>query len=411
MFRENQKDGGKNVVDLFQLLSQSEARDVLGRSSGVMGFEAELSSLAWIGVLLGGNSRTAVSGSSTIAGDLVLQDGLPDVGTNIDIRSQSLAVDFLDYVARGDGSVAFRVEEGGAGPDWIMDIELTDADMKAHDEAAASIRDVDMSLDAVVGDIRLDPGERPFALEFLLRSATVSDMSTFNGFFPGDSPLHFVSGTASLTADILLRHDDADGWLTLKSNDVRARADTQLVRADVLVELRVVDGVPPAGIFDLSGSRITLENVRVDGEAARFDEAAWSARLDLPRGEVTLSEPPAMKLQAVFRASDSRPIVALFKNQEGWRPEFLTRMLTVEDISGNARVEMADDRMEIPGARAESDNIEVGAKAVISPETRDGVVYLRYKKADALLRIVNGKRKLDLIKVREKFDQYQLPQE
>ena len=41
-------------------------------------------------------------------------------------------------------------------------------------------------------------------------------------------------------------------------------------------------------------------------------------------------------------------------------------------------------------------------------ERNDGVVYLKYKKADALLRIRDGKRNIDIIGVREKFDDYRL---
>jgi hypothetical protein len=226
---------------------------------------------------------------------------------------------------------------------------------------------------------------------------------------PPDAPIQFVSGTAELAADIILQPDDADGWLRLKSEGLRARADTQSVRGDLLAEMLLVDGIPADMVFDISGSEVNLTNVRVEGDSGQFDSEDWSARFTLTRGEAILSDPPAMTLEAELQASDSRPIVAMFKNQEGWRPAFLSKMMTVEDIEGSAKIVMANERVEIPHAHAISDNIEVGAKAVITEQNRDGVIYFRYKKADALLKITDGKKRLDIFKVREKYENYQLP--
>jgi hypothetical protein len=410
LFEKGERQDKDSVIDLFQLLGKSEARQVLGNSSGVMGFTAEVSSLAWIGVLLGGDYRTGVSGSSTISGDILLKSGLPEVGTNIAIESDGLAVNFLEYTSSGDGNITFRVEEGGANPDWYMGIELLDADMKRQGESKAQIQNVVMTLNAVIEDMSFDKKQKQFSLKLDILSAQVTDMSRFNGLLPPDTPLRFVSGTADLSADILLRQDDADGWLRLNSTGLRAQADTQSVRADLLAEMRLVDGVPPDMIFDISGSEINLTNVRVEGDASQFDNEAWSARFTLTRGETNLSAPPRMNLEADLLMSDSRPIVAMFKNQEGWRPEFLAKMMTVEDIEGSARMDMANERVIIPFAHAISDNIEVGAKAMVTEQSRDGVIYFRYKKADALLRISGGKKNLDIIRVRKKFDEYQVGQ-
>jgi hypothetical protein len=73
-------------------------------------------------------------------------------------------------------------------------------------------------------------------------------------------------------------------------------------------------------------------------------------------------------------------------------------------------MDMANERVIIPFAHAISDNIEVGAKAMVTEQSRDGVIYFRYKKADALLRISGGKKNLDIIRVRKKFDEYQVGQ-
>jgi hypothetical protein len=160
--------------------------------------------------------------------------------------------------------------------------------------------------------------------------------------------------------------------------------------------------------FDISGSSLMLDNVWVSGENGQFDEEAWSALLTLRRGETTWKAPLKLKLESDLRVSDSRPVVAMFKNQDGWRPEFLSNMLTVEHIEGEAELEVADERVRIPHAHLTSDNIDVGAKATITEQNSDGVIFLRYKKMKFLLKISDGKKNLDIIGAQKKYDEYRV---
>jgi hypothetical protein len=409
LFDDNKRQEQDDLINLFELLAATEARQLLSDSSALLGLRAEVSSLAWIAALLGKEYDIDVSGSSTISGDLVLEAGLPAVGTKIDVNSERLAVKFLDYVSRGDGAISFRVEEGGTDSDWLVVIELNDADTTRQGEPDAFLEKVAMTVHAVVEDMDFSQREKRFSLAYKILEAQVTDMSTFNYLLPPDSPLQFTGGSASLAADIVLHHDSADGWLRLQSSGLQAQADTQSVSGDLAVELRLADGIPPDRFFDITGSVIDLTHVQVAGESGQFDREDWSTRLVLTRGETFLTDPPRMNLEAQLRMSDSRPIVAMFRNQGGWRPDFLSKMMTIEEIEGTAQMAMAGERIVIPFAHAISDNIEVNAKGAISGETRDGVIHVRYKEAEALLKITGGRKSLDVYRVREKFNDYQPP--
>jgi hypothetical protein len=80
--------------------------------------------------------------------------------------------------------------------------------------------------------------------------------------------------------------------------------------------------------------------------------------------------------------------------------------MTIDDVSGEAKLQMKQNIVVIPYAFATSDKIDVGAKAIISADLRDGVLYARFRKLHGLLKITNGKRNLDILKAREKFDAY-----
>jgi hypothetical protein len=396
----------EHAMDLFLLLGDKEARQMLGDSRGLMNFEASVSSLAWLGVLFGNDSRTQFGGSGTIGGDVRLHGGLPDAGTHVEVASHELAVNFLDYVSTGEGTITLKVEEGGGNPDWRMTVALRDGDMRRRGETEAGIRDVDLALEALVEDVSFQKRENPFTIEFDILSARVTDMSVFNGYLPPDTPLQLTRGTADLTADIVLQRDDADGWLKLDSSGVEALLDGQSIGGDLTADILLVGGVPADMMFDISGSVLSLANVRVMGESQEFDQAEWSAELELVRGETTWNDPLRLDAEAEFSISDSRPFVALFKNNGG--PAWLGNMLTVEDIAGDADLLIENEHLIVPFAHATSDNIDVGLKGVISEQSRDGVFFLRYKKLNALLKVTGGKRNLDIIKARQKYDQYQV---
>ncbi len=103
--------------------------------------------------------------------------------------------------------------------------------------------------------------------------------------------------------------------------------------------------------------------------------------------------------------ADLKPVVAVIANQRG-KHGWLEKALTIDDVNGEAVVNMAQDHIVVPYAFASSDKIDVGAKGVITADERNGMLYVRYRKLHGILKIINGKRNLDILKAREKFDQF-----
>jgi len=263
-------------------------------------------------------------------------------------------------------------------------------------------------LRAHIEDMSFAEKSRKFELEFRIPSAHVVDMSVFNSYFPPDSPIRISEGTADLTVDILLKHDDADGYVRLKADGMKAMIDEQSISADFSSNITLVGGVPAEMNFDISGSELRLDNVRVIGENESFNEKSWAAVLTLTKADTTWSEPLLLKAEADLSMTDSRPIVAMLGNQKE-RPKWVTNMLIVEDIEGRVELEAANNQIIIPYAFIDSDNIDFGAKGVIDETLHNGVVYARYKKLDLVVKISDGKKNIDLIRAKKKFDEYRPP--
>jgi hypothetical protein len=245
-------------------------------------------------------------------------------------------------------------------------------------------------------------------LRLIIPSARVADMSVFNHYIPPSAPVAFTRGRADMEADILLKQDDADGYLRLEGKSIEALVDDQSIRADLNADISLVDGKPGELFFDISGSELRLDNVKVVGENESFNQKNWAAILALTQAQAILSDPVRLNAQANLHMTDSRPLVAMLGNQKN-RPKWVKKMLTVEAISGDVELDFAGGRLAIPNAFMNSDNIEFGARGILDKGRQDGVIYARYKKLDIVVKISEGKKNIDLMRARDKFDEYQLP--
>lgn len=111
------------------------------------------------------------------------------------------------------------------------------------------------------------------------------------------------------------------------------------------------------------------------------------------------------QMEGKIRMHDTRPIVALLANQRG-KYGWIEKLLTVEDIEGEAKLNIASGEVSIPYAFAGSDKIDVGAKGLMNAESREGIFLARYRKLTGILKVKDGERNFDIIGARKKFDAY-----
>jgi hypothetical protein len=95
----------------------------------------------------------------------------------------------------------------------------------------------------------------------------------------------------------------------------------------------------------------------------------------------------------------------MFANAKGEK-KWLEKLLTIEDIQGTAAVTLEQQQLTIPYAFSGSDKIDIGAKGIIEKQNVDGIFYARFRKVDAVLKVHDGKRNLDVLGARKKFDNY-----
>ena len=70
-----------------------------------------------------------------------------------------------------------------------------------------------------------------------------------------------------------------NGLIELDSSNALLAIDNQTLRADLDSDLIIAGGVPREFKVDMSGSRVVLDKVRVQGEHEDFSSDDWSAVL------------------------------------------------------------------------------------------------------------------------------------
>ncbi len=407
IFPEEGINEDTRLRDLLPIVKARGLQTMLDSDDEKVKIRGMISDLRWLNVLLKNRFNMAFRGAGEIIADVVLDSGWLAPGTEINISPQDLTVEVLDYVVKGGGGghLKLAVEKGGESPDVSMDLKMVNASLKSRDEEQAFVENTNILFYANSRNMTYDgPGE-DVDLHLQIPSAQVTDMSVYNNYLPPNSPMQIIDGQAELSADVMLKPEDADGYVKLVSTGMHALVDEQEVEAELVADIKLVDGVPRDMDFDITGSLLQIRNVVVSGSEKNFDDDLWGITLSLDKARAKWKKPVGLDLKASIDMTDSRPFVAMMANQKG-KHGWLGKALTVDDVHGEATVNMKDNNLFIPLAYVSSEKIGVGAKGFINADVREGIIYVRFKKLDGILKMRNGKRNLDLLKARKTFDEY-----
>ena len=401
------EDDVAGAKHLFQTLREKDFRTLLENADNELDISGRISDLRWLNLLLKNPYDLAIRGAGEISADVVVTSGWLNEGTNLTIKPEELIVDVLDYQARGagGGGVELKVIRGGEFPDMTLDVAVRGAEFNRKGAEQAFVEDVDITLQALAKEMKFDGSGDNLELRLHIPSARINDMTVYNQYLPEGSPLQILDGEASLVADILLKPDDADGYVRLNTEDMHARIDDQDISAELTADIKLVDGVPRDMNFDISGSSIVLDNVKVEGDEESFRDEDWAASFVLTKGKAIWKKPVQLDLEAEVEMSDSIPLVSMMANKKG-KHGWLGKAITIDDVQGDVKMQMANRQIVIPYAFAGSDKIDVGAKGIINKESRNGVLYVRFRKLHGIMKIKDGDRNIDVLKAREKFDEY-----
>ena len=380
-------------------------------------------SLDFINMLTGNLGNFSITGAGQVQGRLSISDGFVRAGTQLSATADNLGVDMYDINVLGKGVVNIHTPETEDTP-LGLDVQYDQLTATRAEEPAPFLigetlhleyrgsnfitPDPSLGLADLWDDEEARQRRADNSLNLFIERATVPDMSALNYHLPPETALQFAGGTTELNADIFFGEELLNGTIKLDSTATQVQIDEQRLKADLDIDMNLAGGNPRTFTADFSGSTLRLFNVYVEGEKEQFEGDYWSTSLEVSTGEGTFAQPIELSAKSLITVSDTRPLVALFKNRSR-TPKWLGNMMSVKNLDGEAEMQLTGGKLKVPLAYVDSEKAEVGIKATFFEGEREGVVYARFKKLDTLVKRLDGKRNVDVIKAREKFEAYELP--
>ena len=380
-------------------------------------------SLDFINMLAGNLGNFSITGAGQIKGHLSVSDGFVRAGTQLSATADNLSVDMYDINVIGKGVVNIHTPETDDTP-LGLDVQYDQLSATRGEDPAPFLIGETLHLeyrgsnfitpDPSLGLTDLWDNEEARqrrannSLTLFVDRATVPDMSALNYHLPPETALQFADGTTELNAEIFFGEESLSGTIELDSTATQVQIDEQRLKADLDIDMTLAGGNPRTFTADFTGSTLRLFNVYVEGEKEKFEGDYWSTSLEVTSGEGIFTQPIELSAESLITVSDTRPLVTLFKNRSR-TPRWLGNMMSVKNLDGEAEMTLSGGKLRVPLAYVDSEKAEVRIKATFFEGEREGMVYARFKKLDTLVKRFNGKRDVDIIKSRKKFEDYALP--
>ncbi|HET7716153.1 MAG TPA: hypothetical protein VFK86_11045 [Bauldia sp.] len=397
------QDRKTGVVGFWSLFQNRELKSMLGDVNGRVQGSLNVSDLDWVNFLFRRPFSLSIAEPAEVEADLTVEAGRLVADSKLTMPPRKFTLAILDYVVEGTGGFALSVAKSDTPPDLQLNAGLTDASLRLEDETAAVVEDVTLNVSALAENVSPKDGGAVKTVEMTIPSAKITDMTAYNVYLPKSTPIRIVGGTAELSARLEMGEDDANGFMKMTTSRVDTDIAGDRISGVIALDVAIAGGSVKERRFNISGSTLSVNDVRVTGSHAT--SGGWSGRVDLGKASVVWKRPMTLSLSGSFHMTDASPLLAVFsanRKDNKW----LDRLLDLKNINGKASIEAEPDSVVVPYAFATSDTFDVGAKGIFGAGGRQGVFYARTGKLAGILAIDNKQKKFELLDATRKFEGY-----
>lgn len=390
-------------VGFWSLFESKDLKTLLSTVDGQLEAALTVSDLNWLSVFFKNPFSLALHTAAEVRANLIVEAGRLATGSTIGSVPQAFRLEILDYVAEGSGGFNLTVERGGGNPNLRLDAKLDGGSLRLVSEKEAVVDQVAVNITARSENVSLSRGGTARTVDMTIPTARVADMSVYNTYLPKGSPVRLLGGSANISAKLVMEQDNAKGFVKLKTSRLSADLDGNRLSGLLNGSVVIRSGSAAEKRFDISGSSLSVDDVRVAG--ASNIPNGWGARIDLGSSRIVWKQPMTLSVDGSLRMTDASPILAVFESNRK-QNRWLDNMLNLKNIRADAQIRVTPNQTLIPYAFATSDTIDLGAKGLIRENKRQGVFYARYGALAGVLFFNNNQKRFDLIGATAKFKSY-----
>ncbi|MCB1034535.1 MAG: hypothetical protein KDD47_11950, partial [Acidobacteria bacterium] len=334
-----------------------------------------------------------------------LDHGVLQPGTTLYAQGDS-AVDYLDYTVRGGGEIAGAVTEDEEGKaQAALDILFEDFELRQAGVEDPHVfgRGAAVQLTSrTLNLVELEPEVRALVE---IPDSEVPRLAYYNRFLPADSGVRILGGRGRLSARMRLEAPVGTwaGELDLRGENLRVEFQERVVETQLHLEAKLPGGRIEERRADLSGTRLEINRARLLSKSGVPATEGWWARLELPEGEATLSDPVSLKTSFRADLKDTSPLLGLVRKDKA-SPPWLRQLITVEGVAGTGEILIEPHDVEARElAFTAGKHIEVQGHLRLAKKDLSALLFCRYRKLSAAVRMEHGERDWDLVGSRRWF--------
>lgn len=373
--------------------------ELLPRTSGQLRAGWEFDSLNWISDLFVRKPWFHLDGGGLLNADLKLVDGQLAPGSTVDIPQVTATADVADVRMRGDARAHGRIVEGSV-PQARLQVDIAQFQAAPMDAPGQILFDGHALALELSGDARLKELKEGVRARLNFKDARVPDLTRYNRYL-GNEQLKLLGGAGTLSGDLEL---DATGRIGHGSADLRGRnARMQLagvpMRGDALVQARMKRADFENRQFDLGGSHVRLQNVRVgDG-----NDAGWWGEVAIRTGQLGANMPLAGNAVADITLRDAGPLLDAFGERSAY-PRWVLGLVDSGQVQASGQMRWRHGQLLVDDLHAENARLSLRGRLDLGTAGKRGDLYLRWGILGAGIELNGEQRRWHLAGAREWYE-------
>jgi len=329
-------------VGLFGFVTARIA--LTGQSQDLRYLDFYLSSIPWVNL-------TGGVGDLTV--DVSIDHGRFGVDSRVTANVRGIDAHWFDYLAHGDGVLEVLVAAPDGVPATTLTVDFGEYTITRDNFPSALVQGSGFQVSARSPDVALDQPLTGLSIDLDLPDATVQDFSAYDLYLPAGLGLSLDGGTGKLHGHLHASTPDntASGEMTLEGEGIRMRLDKLAVKARLALNAHLVSGSLDTGVYDVTGTSLSLRDVRLvdgaDDREGRDGSVGWWADLTFQDAHLTLGAPVFLDARLRVKLRDTIPIITVLSAKKPL-PGWVRGALALQRVSGTARVRLGDDLVSVP---------------------------------------------------------------
>lgn len=324
-------------------------------------------------------------------------------GSELLASGHGITAKYLHYTVKGKGTLRGEVSDQTGSALTSLTLVFDDFTL-TNDENKPFLKDRGFELVTTVRDVGLADSGRHLTVVATLPQSFIPDVTHYNDYIPSGLGIELVQGSGHLLSQFEFSKDEEtiSGEIKLALTDVVAKYETVSVSGHVDVHTVVRSGHLKTKHFDAAGTRFEFSDVTVskDGEEIASD---WWSKITLGKTKLDLKPAPKLEGDIVIRMSDSKPVLAIFEEQDDL-PSWIKGELNLENLEAEAALVLSDRVLKVTDFELNSGKWTLLGDLIIKPSGREGILYIKQGNLGLAIERRGTYKKVKLLYGQEWFD-------